>query len=148
MKKNEKRYHKVIGNKVASVYIQEFYLDKSYRYTDDTEIIDTCYYENISICVGKNRRANNDWYNGDKSGNKIHNKSTGTITTFMGIIDMLTLHILEFYHTYGYYCCTFTPTDDKRRKAYFKAIKRLCKKCYLTYRYVICDDDELMIWIE
>lgn len=148
MKKHEKRYHEVVGNKVASVYIQEFYFPKFRTFTDGTDTIETQYTENISICVGKSRRANNDWFNGDKTGDKIHNKSTGNIATFMSIVDTLTLHILEFHHIYGYYCCTFTPTDDKRRKTYLKAIKHLCRECYLTFKYVICDDNELMIWIE
>lgn len=148
MGKNEKRYHETIGNKVCSIYIQEKYLDKVYRYTDDTETIDTRYYEYIGICVGKSRRANNDWWNGDKSGNKIYNKSTGTMSTFMKIVDTLTIHVLEHVLTYGDYCFAFEPTDERRRKTYMKAVKYVCKKCGLDYRYVLLDDNEIMyqIW--
>ena len=147
MKKNEKRYHMHVGNKVASVYIQEIYLDKTYTYTDATATINTRYYEYIGICVSNGRRTNNDWWNGDKDGDKFYNKSTGNVTTFKAIIDALAINILEFYRIYGYYCCVFEPTDMHRRKTYLKAFKHICKKCHLDYRYVIKDDNEFMIWI-
>ena len=148
MKRNEKRYHEVIGNKVASVYIQEFYLPKAQTFDDGTNTITTSYYENIGVCVSNSRRTNNDWWNGDKSGNRLYNKSTGTASTFMEIVDTLTVHVLEFCIKYGYYCCVFTPTDSHRRKVYMSVLKHVCKKCNLTYRYVLCDDDEIMVWIE
>ena len=147
MKRNEKRYHETIGNKVASVYIQEVYLDKTYVFTDYTETIETRYYEYIGICVGKSKRSNNDWWNGDKDGDKLYNKSTGNINTLISIIDTLTLHILEFYNQYKYYCFVFEPTDDHRRKTYMKAVKHICKKACLDYRYVIKDDNEIMVYI-
>lgn len=147
MKKNEKRYHEIIGKKVASVYIHECYLDKVYSFTDCTDTIETKYYEYIGICVSNGRRSNNDWWNGDKSGDKIYNKSTGNIATFTSIVETLTIHILEFYHTYGYYCCSFEPTDVHRRKTYLKAFKHVCKRCHLDYRYVIKDDNEIMVYI-
>lgn len=150
MKKHEKRYHVSINNKVASIYIDEVYLpesDRFQRFTDGTETIHTCYYEYIGICVGNSKRSNNDWWNGDKSGWKLYNKSTGTASTFKAIVDTLAIHVLEFYCTYGYYCCVFEPTDKRRRKTYMKAIKHICKKSNLDYRYVIKDDNEIMVYI-
>ena len=41
MKKHEKRYHEVVGNKVASVYVQEFYFPKFRTFTDGTDTIET-----------------------------------------------------------------------------------------------------------
>lgn len=147
MKKKEKRYHETVGKKVASVYIQECYLNKTYRFYDGTEAIETSYYDYIAVCVSNSRRSNNDWWNGDKNGDKFYNKSTGNITTFAAIIDMLTIHILEFYCTYGYYCCVFEPTDDRRRKVYLTALKHICSKSNLDYYYVIKDSNEIMVWI-
>lgn len=147
MKRNEKRYHEVVGNKVASVYIKECYLDKTYHFTYETNTISTCYYDYIGICVGKSRRSNNDWWNGDKNGDKLYNKSTGNIATFSAIMDTLTIHVLEFYNRYGYYCCSFEPTDVRRGITYMKALKHICKKCNLDYRYIIKDDVEIMVYI-
>ena len=45
MKKNEKRYHETVNNKVASVYIQENYLPKTRTFTDCADSITTTYYD-------------------------------------------------------------------------------------------------------
>ncbi len=148
MKRNERRYHETVGKKVASVYIQENYFSKPVLFSDSDKEFTIYHYEYIGICVGNSRRSNNDWWNGDKEGRKILNKSTGSIATFLAIVDTLTIHILESILQYGYYCCEFKPTDTHRKVTYMKAIKHVCKKCNLSYHYVIEDDNEIMYWIE
>lgn len=147
MKKYEKRYHKAIDNKVASVYIDEVFLPKERVFDDGTETMTICYYEYIGICVSNNKRFNNDWWNGDKKGNAIYNKSTGNIKSILAIADMLSIHIDNSIATYGNYCCMLEPTDTHRRKAYMRMIKNYCNKRNLDYYYVIIDTNTLLYWI-
>ena len=147
MKKSEVRYHEIVSNKVASVYINKHYLNKDSVFTDGTDAICTRYYEYIGICVSNSRRFNNDWWNGDKRGDAVYNKSTGDIYTLNAIMDTLTIHVLECCLKYGFYCCMFEPTDMRRRKTYMKAIKHICKKCNLQYKYVITGDNEFLYYI-
>lgn len=165
MKKNEKRYHKTIGNKIASVYIDEVYVNgnkkisfmgktlwSSYsdKYTDAlslcNSVIETYYYEYIGVCVSNSRRFNNDWWNGDKHGDAVHNKSTGNIKTIVAIADMLEQHIINFIDTYGYYICIFDPTDKHREGAYKRMMHKMTHKHGLTYR-AIKDEDGSYIYV-
>lgn len=164
MKKKERRYHKTVGNRVASVYISEVYksnkdmvftgktLWSGYRdkYTDaislSSNTVETHYYEYISICVGRSRRFNNDWYRGDKRGDVVLNKSTGNIRTIVAIADMLEQHIIEFIDTYGYYICIFDPTDEHRESAYRKMMHKMAYKHGLTYR-AIKDEDGSYVYV-
>lgn len=150
MKKNHKRYHMVSNNKVASVYIDEVYLpdgDRFQKFYDGVDTITTCYYEYIGVCVSNSRRTNNDWWRGDKTSDKMYNTSTGNGATFVAIADMLEQHIDEFILRYGYYCCMFEPTDDRRRRVYMRMVKHYCKERGLDWHYVIADDDTLLYWI-
>ena len=159
MKKNEKRYHKTIGGKVASVYINEVYasnkpvtfvgngLRSAYRdkYTNETWLttstIKTYYYEYIGACVSNSRRFNNDWWNGDKNGDVVYNKSTGNIRTLMAIVDILENHIISFIDTYGYYICEFEGTDKHRNDTYRRMVHKMTHKYGLTYRAIESDND-------
>ena len=149
MKKNHKRYHNYLNNgQVASVYVSEVLLNKPFTFNDGTQSITTSYYDYKGICVGHTKRQNNDWWNDDKTSKVLENKSTGkSIEGLIAITDTLTIHVLEFIKTYGYYCVMFEPTDKKRRITYTRFIKHLCKEVGLTYKYVIADDDTLVYWI-
>ena len=156
MKKNEKRYHKTVGGKVASVYINEVYAEGNKKesfvgkalwsaytdkYTDamalsNSAIVKTHYYDYIGICVSNSRRFNNDWWNGDKRGDAVHNKSTGNIRTLVAIADMLEQHIIKFINEYDYYVCAFEPTDERRESAYRRMMHKMARKNGLTYRSI------------
>ena len=156
MKKDEKRYHKTIGDKTASVYISEVYakgnkkesfIGKSLwsaysdKHTDamalsNSNVVETHYYEYIGICVSSSRRFNNDWWNGDKHGDMVHNKSTGNIRTLVAIADMLEQHIIKFIDMYDYYICVFDPTDEHREGAYRRMMHKMARKHGLTYRAI------------
>ena len=166
MKKDEKRYHKTVGNKTASVYISEVYsngnkkmtfIGKSLwsaysdKYTDvmaltNNTVVKTHYYEYIGICVSNSRRFNNDWWNGDKCGDVVHNKSTGNIRTLVAIADMLEQHIVKFVDIYDYYICIFDPTDEHRESTYRKMMHKMARRNDLTYR-AIKDKDGSYIYV-
>lgn len=136
--KDHIRYHRNIeNNQVASVYIDEVYLKKMSSFSDDACTIRTGYYEYIGIIIGKCRRLNNDWWNGDKVGNKVHNKSTGKdIRGLIAIFDELIAHVLTFINNYGCYCAMVSGTDERRVTVYHHFIKRLCKQCNLEFTFV------------
>ena len=140
MKKKEKRYHRVVGDKVASVFIKEVYLPKTKTYADEYDVINVNYYEYIGACVSSNKRTNNDWWNGDKRGNKLHNRSTGNVRTFATVIDVLTKHVNAFINEYGYYCCMVDATDERRMLTYIKTVRHYAKKHKLTLTMVATDD--------
>ena len=152
MKKNHVRYHATVSNKVASVYIDEVYApqdkymklyDTKYRFVTNP-YIHTRYYEYIAICVSNNRRTNNDWYNGDRIGNRLHNKSTGNIHTLIAIANMLEEHIVKFINQYGYYCCMFEPTDERREKTYIMMMNKLVKKHCLIHEKIVTVDGSIV----
>ena len=148
MKKHEKRYHKTIGNKVASVYIKEVYLPKSITFSYAGSSISTSYYEYICACVSNSKRTNNDWWNDDKKAcDKMWNRSTGTATTFVSIADMAVKHADAFIKEYGYYCCMIDATDNKRLDTYFKMVYHYAKKKHLTIT-TVATDDGLLCWFE
>lgn len=148
MKKKEKRYHRTVGNKVVSIYIKEVYLPKAKVFTyKDGESICTSYYEYIGACVSNSKRINNDWWNGDKHGNKLHNRSTGTTTTFITIANTMIKHAEEFMKEYGWYCCMIDGTDDHRMNTYIKIAYHYAKKKDLTL-ITVATDDGLLCWFE
>lgn len=146
MKKKEKRYHKKVGNKAVSLYIQEVYLPKK-TYTYKTDVIETSYYEFIGACVSNSRRTNNDWWNGDKKCNKMYNRSTGNSGTFITIAAMMTAHISTFIKEYGWYCCMIDGTDDHRMETYIKMACHYAKKNNISLT-TVATDDGLLCWFE
>ena len=140
MKKNEIRYHNKIGNKVTSVYIEETFLNHSIDFSDKENTVTTSYYDYIGICVSNNKRLNNDWWNGDKQGNKLENKSTGNIKCLATIAKTLERHIDTFFKNYDYYCCMIEYTDEHRKNTYDKMINHYCKKNNLRPCCVTVDD--------
>lgn len=152
-KKKIKRIHQEVAGKVASIYIKEHYVPKCNQvFTDGYDIIDTCYYEEIGVCVGNARRENNDWWNGDKKEYRKDNKSTGNNATFLSIIKTLENHINDFISKYNYYCIMFTGTDKRRQETYEKAIKYFCRKYNKNSTWVITDVmdgiPEYLVYIE
>lgn len=170
MKKNHKRYHKTLGGKVASVYVNEVYsngnnkmsfvgrhlwaghyADFQGKYVDSLSmgrnIIQTHYYEYIGVCVSNSRRFNNDWWNGDKRGDIVYNKSTGNIRTIVAIVDMLEQHVLKFVNIYGYYVCMFDPTDEHRENVYRRMMHKMAVKNDLKYRAIKNDEDGSYIYV-
>lgn len=148
MNKDEIRYHNKVGNKIASVYIQETFLDHStdfYGY-DKGNTITTSYYDYIGICVSNSRRLNNDWWNGDRQGNKLNNKSTGNIKCLTTIVKTLERHIDTFFKNYNYYCCMIEYTDEHRKNTYDKMINHYCKKNNLK-PYCVTVDDQTQIYL-
>lgn len=143
MKKQEKRYHKEVKNKIASLYIEEHYLPKSTKFEYNNNCIETIYYDFIGACVSNSRRTNNDWWTGDKRCNKLHNVSTGDISTFIAIVSMLEKHIHTFIKEYGYYCCMIDGTDDHRTETYMKMVYHYAKKHHLSVTVVATDDGAL-----
>jgi hypothetical protein len=149
MKKNQKKYTKELRNgMVASLYITERYWSKAFTVTDKDDSITTMYYEEIGAIVGRTRRQCNDWYNGDKTGNKLYNKMTGANAEgFLAIISMMNTHIDKFISAYGYYCCMIDGTDDKRMKTYIKAVFHYCNKKHISLK-TVATDDGLLCWME
>lgn len=147
MKKKEKRYHRKVSGKVASVFIQEVYLPKAKTYRDKYSSIYTGYYDYICACVSNSRRKNNDWWNNDKTCDNMYNRSTGNTMTFIAIADMLTKHIETFIKQYGYYCCMVDGTDERRITTYFKMVRHYAKKKKLKLT-TVATDDGLLCWFE
>lgn len=132
------RYHEYMDNKVVSVYI-EGTNNNHHLFYDNVN-----YSEDIGVVISKSRRFNNDWYNGDKKGDKIHNRSTGSIKCLLSIVDTLTIHVLEYMQTYKCdYYFTCTPTDKHRETTYLMIAKRVCKQCNIDYECVKLIDGEL-----
>ena len=127
MYKNHVRIHKQCGNKVASVYIDEVYLNKPLKVNTRSNIT-TTYYDCLGICVSKDKRLNNDWWAGDKRSFKLDNKCTGDIKTILAIQDAIYTRVEDFRKEYGFYCCLFEATDDKRKDTYDKMFKRYVKR--------------------
>ena len=127
----ELRFHKTLeNNQVASLYIDKL----SVNYHTNEWSIRECSY--IGCIISNNRRFNNDWWNGDKKGNVVTNKSTGkSIEGFAWIVDTLFDYVLsQVSRKSNDYSCALliNGTDDKRISCYDKAIKHICKKYKLT----------------
>lgn len=125
MKKNEKRFHSYVDNYVASVYFTTTYLDKCIEFNNGTEVWN---YDTVGVCVSRSKRLNNDWYNGDKVGLKLHNRSTGNIKTITAIVDIIETHLINKLTIDGIAAIEFEPTDEHRAKAYKKMMHRFVNK--------------------
>lgn len=166
MTKYTKSYHKTVGNKVASLYLNRvlckqeqvftFYDDEGH-YFDPELNMTTKEYSFICICVSKSTRTNNDWYKGRKNPHRwLDGKMTGNLTTYMSIVNMLIEHITNYLNTHEEFCGVFIPADGLRREAYKNTLIRFMWKCRrnkklnLSLTWITTDNDEIVfkVWKE
>ena len=124
MKNKIIRIHNQTKSGVASIYIEQ--QANEYKLSKD-KVLSKQF--RISIIVGKTKRNNNDWFNGDREGNKYHNKSTGSgLHGLSSILSTLDDFIVGEILKNGYCMLLVQPTDEKRAKLYDSAIKRRVKR--------------------
>lgn len=133
MRNQEVRYHRVVGDKVASVFIDKH---------DESDVLKK--HEYIGICVSGSKETNVDWWNGKKKAKELYNVQTGNINTIMAITNTLSEHIYMRICSDGEYVGVCEPTDPKRRKTYKMMIKTISKQMNCTSE--IFENEQGELW--